>query len=158
MSTAKPLRFTGLKSVEGKPVEVLLRGRVWDNDPMFIVRYTQQGFELQDVVNMIATSKLYRESGLVQLITGKSIRTVRRLLKDTQPTRLSQQQSMVAFQYAHALEAASEVFHGQAQAEEWMRTPTKWLNGYKPVELVENPLGYQVVDTYLYRMKHGVYQ
>jgi putative toxin-antitoxin system antitoxin component (TIGR02293 family) len=158
MFSAKAPRFTGLKKVEGKPVAVLLAGRAWDEEPMFIIRYTQEGFDLQDVVNMLSTSELYRESELVQLITGKSIRTIRRLLKEPKSTRLGQQQSMVAFQYAHALEFASEVFHGQARAEEWLNKATKWLNGYRPVELIENPLGYQVVNTYLYRMKHGIYQ
>jgi putative toxin-antitoxin system antitoxin component (TIGR02293 family) len=158
LPTAKPLRFTGLKRVEGNPVEVLLRGREWGEDPMFIIRYTQHGFELPDVVNLISTSELYQEGELVQMITGKSIRTVRRLLKDSKPFLLSQQQSMVAFQYAHVLEVAIEVFGGQAEAEEWLRKPTKWLNGYKPIELVENPFGYQVVDAYLHRTKYGVYQ
>ncbi|MFW9078619.1 antitoxin Xre/MbcA/ParS toxin-binding domain-containing protein [Pseudomonas sp. P2757] len=158
MPQTRAPRLSGLKKVEGKPVEVLLHGREWDRDTMYIIRYTREGFDLRDVVNMISTSELYRESELVQLITEKSVRTVRRLLNSAEPTRLSRQQSMIAFQYAHALESATEVFHDQARAEEWMNKDTKWLNGYRPVELIESSLGYQSVDAYLHRMKYGVYQ
>ncbi|MBV4473367.1 DUF2384 domain-containing protein [Pseudomonas sp. COW3] len=158
MPPAKAPRLSGLKRVEGKPVEVLLHGRQWDEDPMYIVHYTQQGFDLRDVANMISTSELYRENELVQLITGKSVPTVRRLLKDVKPTRLSRQQSMIAFQYAQALELAVHVLHDQERAEAWLNKATKWLNGYRPVELIENPLGYKMVDEYLNRIKYGVYQ
>jgi len=158
MPQAKAPRFTGLKKVEGKPVEVLLNGRIWDRDTMHIVGYAREGFDLRDVVNMISTSELYRESELVQLITGKSVRTVRRLLNSGEPTRMSRQQSMIAFQYAHALESAIEVFHDQPSAEEWMSKANKWLNGYRPVALIESSLGYQSVIAYLHRIKYGVYQ
>jgi putative toxin-antitoxin system antitoxin component (TIGR02293 family) len=158
MPQTKAPRLTGLKRVEGTPVELLLHGRIWDRDTMYIIRYALEGFDLRDVVNMISTSELYRESELVQLITGRSVRTVRRLLNSDGPTRLSRQQSMIAFQYAHALESAIEVFHDQSSAEEWLNKATKWLNGYRPVALIESSLGYQSVDAYLHRIKYGVYQ
>src|SRR5689334_11672815 len=84
------------KHVTRKPTEVLLHGRSGDTR-MLIIRYTQEGFDLSDVRDMISISGLYMEHDLVQRITGKSLRTVQRLAKETQPVRLNQQQSTVAF-------------------------------------------------------------
>jgi len=103
---------TETKRVVRKPTEVLLHGRSGDTR-MLIIRYTQEGFVLSDVRDMISISDLYMEHDLVQRITGKSLRTVQRLAKETQPVRLNQQQSTVAFQFAQVLEHAINVFGDQ---------------------------------------------
>ncbi|VVP21570.1 antitoxin Xre/MbcA/ParS toxin-binding domain-containing protein [Pseudomonas fluorescens] len=140
-----------------KPTEVLLHGRKGDTR-MLVIRYTQEGFELSDVRDMLAISALYMEHDLMQRITGKSIRTVQRLTKETRPVRLNQQQSTVAFQYAQALEHATNVFGNLMLAEEWLRKPCKYLDGYVPLELIDNSLGFQAVEDYLTRIEYGVYQ
>ena len=43
-------------------------------------------------------------------------------------------------------------------AENWLQKPCKYLEGHTPLELIDNPLGFQVVDDYLTRIEHGVYQ
>ena len=108
MPSAKVPRLTGLKKLEGKPLELLLRGQDTGDDPMLILRCTAEGFELHDVVNMIATSELYQQGEMVKRITGKSVRTVRRLLKEGASVRLDTPQSVIAYQYAAALELAIE--------------------------------------------------
>jgi putative toxin-antitoxin system antitoxin component (TIGR02293 family) len=140
-----------------KPTEVLLHGRKGDTR-MLVIRYTQEGFELSDVRDMLAISALYMEHDLMQRITGKSIRTVQRLTKETGQVRLNQQQSTVAFQYAQALEHATNVFGNLMLAEEWLRKPCKYLDGYVPLELIDNSLGFQAVEDYLTRIEYGVYQ
>ncbi|WP_407311351.1 antitoxin Xre/MbcA/ParS toxin-binding domain-containing protein [Pseudomonas sp. nanlin1] len=140
-----------------KPTEVLLRGRKGDT-PLSIIEYTLEGFDLSDVRDMLSTSALYMEHGLVQRITGKSVRTVQRLAKAVKPIRLNQQQSTVAFQYAQTLEHATQVLGSQALAEDWLKKPCKYLDGHVPLDLIDNALGYQVVEDYLTRMEHGVYQ
>lgn len=148
---------TETKRVTRKPTEVLLHGRSGDTR-MLIIRYTQEGFDLSDVRDMISISGLYMEHDLVQRITGKSLRTVQRLAKETQPVRLNQQQSTVAFQYAQVLEHAINVFGDQQLAEDWLKKPCKYLEGHIPLELIDNSLGFQVVEDYLTRIEHGVYQ
>ncbi|MNS90449.1 hypothetical protein D3C72_1245000 [compost metagenome] len=148
---------TETKRVARKPTEVLLHGRSGDTR-MLIIRYTQEGFDLSDVRDMISISGLYMEHDLVQRITGKSLRTVQRLAKETQPVRLNQQQSTVAFQYAQVLEHAINVFGDQQLAEDWLKKPCKYLEGHIPLELIDNSLGFQVVEDYLTRIEHGVYQ
>lgn len=148
---------TETKSTAKTPTQMLLRGREGDMR-MLIIRYTQEGFYLSDVRDMLSTSMLYMEQGLVERITGKSARTVQRLTKETEGVRLNQQQSTVAFQYAHALERAITVFGNQQLAEDWLKKPCKYLDGNVPLELVDNSLGFQVVQDYLTRLEHGVYQ
>jgi len=140
-----------------KPTEVLLHGRKGDTR-MLVIRYTQEGFELSDVRDMLAISALYMEHDLIQRITGKSIRTVQRLTKETGQVRLNQQQSTIAFQYAQALEHATNVFGNLLLAEEWLRKPCKYLDGHVPLELIDNSLGFQAVEDYLTRIEYGVYQ
>ncbi len=139
------------------PTQVLLHGRDADT-ALSIIRYVQEGFHLSDVRDMLATSALYMNYGLVERITGKSVRTVQRLAKETEPVRLNQQQSTVAFQFAQTLEHATRVFGSQALAEDWLQKPCKYLDGHVPLDLVDNSLGFQVVEDYLTRIEHGVYQ
>jgi putative toxin-antitoxin system antitoxin component (TIGR02293 family) len=157
MPATKARLSTGIKKLTRKPTEVLLHGRKGD-ERMLIIRYTQEGFNLSDVRDMLSTSTLYMEHDLVQRITGKSIRTVQRLTKESTPVRLNQQQSTVAFQYAQTLEHATNVFGSQPLAEDWLKKPCKYLDGHVPLELIDNSLGFQAVEDYLTRIEHGVYQ
>lgn len=158
MPTAKTPRLTGLTKPEGTPVQLLLRGQDTGDDPMLVLRCTSEGFELHDVVNMLATCELYQQGDMVKRITGKSVRTVRRLLKEAFPVHLDTQQSIIAYQYAWALELATEVFGRQARAESWLQQPTPYLNGHVPLDLVGHALGFRMVEDYLSRIKYGVYQ
>lgn len=154
--TGKTTAMHQKKTVE-KPTQVLLQGRKGD-ERLLIIRYTQEGFYLSDVREMLSGSNLYMEHGLLERITGKSVRTVQRLVKEAQPVRLNRQQSTVAFQYAQALEHATEVFGSQSLAEDWLEKPCKYLDGHVPLELIDNSLGFQVVEDYLGRIEYGVYQ
>jgi putative toxin-antitoxin system antitoxin component (TIGR02293 family) len=158
MPAAKAPRLTGLKKLEGKPVELLLRGQDTGDDPMLILRCTTEGFELHDVINMLASSELYQRGDLVKRITGRSVRTVRRLLKEGTSVRLDTPQSIIAYQYAAALELATEVFARQAKAESWLQQSATYFYGYVPLDLVGHALGFRMVEEYLNQIKYGVYQ
>lgn len=67
-------------------------------------------------------------------------------------------QSAVAFQYARALEQAIVVFGSQALAEAWLGRPCRQLHDYVPLDMVENAIGFHVVESYLQRVGMGVYQ
>ncbi|WP_139831330.1 MULTISPECIES: antitoxin Xre/MbcA/ParS toxin-binding domain-containing protein [unclassified Pseudomonas] len=157
MSTVTTASVPRVRKTIRRPTEVLLHGRKGDTR-LSILQYTKEGFSLSAVKDMLALSALYMEHDLVQRITGKSIRTVQRLAKETGSVRLNPQQSAVAFQYAQVLEHATEVFGNQLLAEDWLKKPCKYLDGNVPLELIDNPLGFQVVEDYLTRIEHGVYQ
>ncbi|QBZ89325.1 DUF2384 domain-containing protein [Pseudomonas viciae] len=60
--------------------------------------------------------------------------------------------------YVKALEHATDVFGGQRLAEDWLRKPCTYLDDQVPLELIDNPPGFQVVEDYLARIELGVYQ
>ncbi len=157
LPSAKVPRLTGLKKVAGKPVELLVHGRNIGDDAMLIVHLTNEGFELKDVVDMLSTSGLYQQGDVVKLITGKSVRTIRRLLKADEPIRLDPQQSVIAYQFALVLELATRAFGGQPRAEDWMQKPSTYFHGHVPLELTLHPLGFQMVEQYLMQLIYGVY-
>lgn len=157
MPVTKAPRLTGLKKVEGKPVELLVHGQNMGDDAMLIVQLTNDGFELSDVVNMLSTSQMYLQGDMVKRITGKSVRTVRRLLQQGDSVRLDPRQSVIAYQYALVLELAIRAFAGLSRAEEWMQKPSPYLNGHVPLELTLHPLGFQMVEQYLNQILYGGY-
>ncbi|WP_192553587.1 MbcA/ParS/Xre antitoxin family protein [Pseudomonas sp. IzPS59] len=157
LPSAKVPRLTGLKKVAGKPVELLVHGRNIGDDAMMIVHLTNEGFELNDVVDMLSTSELYQQGDVVKLITGKSVRTIRRLLKEDEPIRLDPQQSVITYQFALVLELAIRAFGGQPRAEDWMQKPSTYFHGHVPLELTLHPLGFQMVEQYLVQLIYGVY-
>lgn len=140
-----------------KPTAILLNGRVAHNQ-MSVIGFTREGFKLNDVQEMLSVSRLFSSSGIVERITGKSIRTIQRKAKDASVDRLNSQQSAVAFQYAQVLEHATAVFGTQKLAEEWLERPCKYLDNNVPLELIDNSLGFQLVEEYLERLELGVYQ
>lgn len=118
----------------------------------------KEGFALNDVQVMIASSELYSNAKILQRITGRSTRSLQRLVNVGGIPRLNAQQSAVAFQFARALEHASSVFGSQRRAEEWLGRPCKHLKSNVPLDLIENALGFQVVEAYLQRVELGLYQ
>ncbi|MFJ2279816.1 antitoxin Xre/MbcA/ParS toxin-binding domain-containing protein [Pseudomonas sp. NPDC087803] len=157
MPSAKVPRLNGVKRAEGKPVDLLVRGQNIGDDAFLIVHLTEEGFELNDVVNMLSTSELYLQGDMVKRITGKSVTTVRRLLKEGKAVRLDPQQSVVAYQYAVVLEKAIRAFGGQSRAEDWLRKPSTYLSGRVPMEFIRHSLGFQMVEQYLGQLIYGVY-
>jgi len=122
-----------------------------------VYRLTVKGFDLKDVQNMLAISDLYSTKKIMSRIVGKSIRTIQRQ-GSKQPAHLNSQQSAVAFQYAKVLEHAINVFGTQKLAEEWLGRPCKYLDGDVPLDVIDNPVGFQAIEDYLERIEYGIYQ
>ena len=131
-----------------KPTEYLLQKSADQLSPVIVYRLTVKGFDLKDVKDMLAISDLY---------STKKIRTIQRQ-GSRQPAHLNSQQSAVAFQYAKVLEHAMNVFGTQKLAEEWLGRPCKHLDGDVPLDVIDNPFGFQAVEDYLERIEYGVYQ
>ncbi|MNH23142.1 hypothetical protein D3C79_830280 [compost metagenome] len=55
------------------------------------------------------------------------------------------------------LEKAQEVFGTRVLAEEWMTRPALVLDGESPIDLLSNPVGYELVTDFLNRLDYGVY-
>tara|TARA_Y100000815_G_C12982117_1_gene364591 strand:- start:168 stop:542 length:375 start_codon:yes stop_codon:yes gene_type:complete len=123
-----------------------------------VYKLTAEGFEMKDVQDMLSISDLYSAEKVLTRIVGKSARTIQRQSKGNQTVRLSSVQSAVAFQFATLLERATKVFGTQMLAEEWLGRPCRYLEGEIPLDVVSNPVGFQVVNDCLERIEYGVYQ
>lgn len=144
--------------VERRPTEYLLHIDAGQLSPMMVYRLTVKGFPLKAVQEMLSISVLYSNQKIMSRIVGKSVRTLQRQGSTKQPAQLNSQQSAVALQYAKVLEHAINVFGTQNLAEEWLGRPCKYLDGDVPLEVIDNPIGFQAVEDYLERIEYGVYQ
>lgn len=140
-----------------KPTTYLLECELDQLSQVEVYQLTKKGFDLDKVQSMLATSALYSQKKIIQRIVGKSLRAIQSQHKK-QPVRLSAQQSTVAFLYAKLLELAIDVFGSQQLAEAWLARPCKQLDGSAPLEIVDNWLGFRLVEDYLHRIHYGVYQ
>lgn len=95
-------------------------------------------------------------SNAVTNALGMSLRTFQRW-KDTPTRRLSVEQSGRAWTFAEVLARATEVFGGQAEAEQWLEQPATGLDRRRPIDLLGTPAGVALVEAHLTRLEYGVY-
>lgn len=155
---ASPKTRTGkVTPAAQRPTEYLLRSDSGQLSPVTIYKLTARGFELKDVQAMLSVSNLYSQANILSRIVGKPLSKAHRLGINKLPVRLNSHQSAVAFQYASALELAINIFGAQKLAEEWLERPCKHLEGDVPLDVIENAVGFQVVQDYLKRIEYGLY-
>jgi len=138
------------------PTEYLTGAKIDQLTELSLYLMAKQGFVLRNVRAMLSSSELYSSMKVTSRIIPKSYRV--RQPRDGEPPRLGGQRSAVAFQFAKALEHATTVFGSQKLAEQWLDRPCRHLAGNVPLDLIDNVLGFQVVEAYLERIELGVYQ
>jgi putative toxin-antitoxin system antitoxin component (TIGR02293 family) len=90
-------------------------------------------------------------------VFGISLRTFMRL-KAEPSKRLDSAQSARVWRFAELLTKAEEVLGTRERAVEWMLEPAMALEKRRPIELLTTPVGAQLVDDVIERMRYGVYQ
>ncbi|WP_122467862.1 antitoxin Xre/MbcA/ParS toxin-binding domain-containing protein [Pseudomonas viridiflava] len=144
-------------SLQQTPTGYLLRGTREQLTNLSLFLLTEEGFALEDVRAMVKISKAYTSSKVFERIVGKaSSKTVSNT--DATVRRLGPLQSARAFQFATVLEHATTVFGSLTLAEGWLVRPCKYLADHVPLDLVDNPIGFQAIEEYLERIELGVYQ
>lgn len=150
--------YTGkTTNAERIPTEYLIRD-AQDLSPTMLYRCIVEGFTLNDVRAMLGVSGLLSTKQIMSRIMGMSSRTIQRQRRSKPLARLTPQQSAVAFQYAKILEQATLKFGTRQLAERWLGNPCKFLDGNLPLEMIDNSIGFQIVEDYLRRIQYGVYQ
>lgn len=135
----------------------LLTGVSEQNDLSALYRAAVSGVTLTALSKFAqSVDMLSSDSMLIKLI-GLSGRTIRCRLKIPHK-RLSSDQSARAIRGALLLDQAVKVIGSPELAEEWMLKPSIGLGGEKPIELLENSIGVQLVSEFLTRLEYGVYQ
>ncbi|AUG04935.1 toxin-antitoxin system antitoxin subunit [Pseudomonas sp. 09C 129] len=126
------------------------------DDPMAVFRATQLGFSLGAVIELVESVEAFKRYNVLAKIVGFSERTLARRLKN-QDQALTPEQSARALHYAQVLEKAEAVLGSRALAEDWMTQPALGLDGEVPIDLLANPVGYELVTDFLHRLEFGVY-
>lgn len=142
------------------PLDLLLQGRADPDDQLTIFTMIEKGIEMEAVVMLaetITTTTTLDTSAFFKNIIGMSKRSMQRKVKHPKET-LNPDQSARAFRFAQILSKAREVFGSREEAERWMSEPAMGLDGHKPIDLLSNPIGYDLVNDFLTRMEYGVYQ
>jgi putative toxin-antitoxin system antitoxin component (TIGR02293 family) len=86
-----------------------------------------------------------------------SARTLMRL-KAEPNKRLGVEQSGRVWRFTEMLAKAEDVLGSSERALEWMLKPAMALENRRPIELLTTPVGSQLVDDVIERMRYGVYQ
>ena len=115
------------------------------------------GFPSKALVSLSENVHIIRHADVFEKALGLSLRTFQRRKKDTMPRKLSQEQSGRAWKFAEILGLATEVLGSQHEAEEFLERPAIGLDQHRPIDLLATPAGIELVETYLGRMKYGVY-
>lgn len=126
------------------------------DDPMAIFRATQAGFPLASVIELVESVEVFKRFNVLAKIVGFSERTLARRMKN-KSAALSPEQSARALFYAQVLEKAEAVLGSRALAEAWMTQPALGLDGEVAIDLLANPVGYELVMDFLHRLEFGVY-
>lgn len=90
-------------------------------------------------------------------VFGISLRTFMRL-KTAPDKLLDAEQSGRVWRFAELFTKAEDVFQSRARAVQWMLEPAMALENRRPIELLTTPVGAQLVDDVIERMRFGVYQ
>lgn len=92
----------------------------------------------------------------VMRIVGIKQRTLAR--KRSNPsTQLTQEQSNRAWRFAETIALAEEVLGDRDLVNEWLERPVMGLNHQRPIDLLETAAGTEMVETFLTRIKYGIY-
>jgi len=126
------------------------------DDSLKLFKATQAGFTLSSVIEMVNAVEVFRNHDVLGRIFGMSLRTLTRRMRNTDE-RLTPEQSARALYFAQTLEKAISIFGGRMAAEEWLAEPAIGLDWEKPIDLLINSIGYEVVTDYLTRIEYGVY-
>ncbi|MDA7086241.1 DUF2384 domain-containing protein [Pseudomonas sp. SA3-5] len=138
-------------------VTTLLTGGASPDDLGAVYRVTREGITIAALTEFTNSLKMFNSGYLLIVLTGLSKRTIqRRQQKPAEP--LNSEQSARALLGAQTLEQAIRVIGTPELAEGWMSKPAIGLDGWRPIDLMDNAIGIQLVSEFLTRLEYGVYQ
>lgn len=155
-STSRPAP----EPVDIRAVAELLGGarllRRWPNDPLEAHELLLEGLPGQAMSHLLGRLLVLRMSSALERALGMSLRTFQR--RREAPARLlSTEQSGRAWKFAEVLARATAVLGSQEEAERWLERPASGLNQRRPIDLLSTPAGVELVETFLQRLRYGVY-
>ena len=148
---------SGTDTSQSALVTSLLTGGASPDNLGAVYSVTKEGITITALTEFTKSLQMFNSSYLLMVLTGLSKRTIqRRQQKSTKP--LNSEQSARAFLGAKILEQAIRVIGTPKLAEAWMLKPAIGLDGRRPIDLLDNAIGTQLVSELLTRLEFGVYQ
>ena len=92
----------------------------------------------------------------IAMVVGVSTRTLRRQ-RETPGKSMPTDLASKTWLFAETLAKAADVFGGREAAERWMSLPAMGLDGARPIEMLRTVQGAELVNEFLGRLEHGVY-
>ncbi len=114
------------------------------------------GLPGQALRHLIDGLSVLQKTASLEKAVGMSLRTFQRR-KDTPAKPLNPEQSGRTWKFAEILAKATSVFGSQEAAELWLDRPAIGLNQQRPIDLLATPAGVDLVETFLERLRYGVY-
>lgn len=114
----------------------------------------REGISGKALAFVVRHGKVLDRSDVLKAV-GVSFRTVQRFAETSKV--MSPEQSGRIWRFAQVLAKAIDVFGTREQAEIWLASPAIALEQQRPVDLMESPVGIEMVEVLLGRLKYGVY-
>jgi putative toxin-antitoxin system antitoxin component (TIGR02293 family) len=114
-----------------------------------------RGLPYESLVRIV-DSVMALTPGQVTEVVGISERTLRRQKEDPKK-KMPPDLASKTWMFAETLATASAVFGGREAAERWMSKPAMGLDGARPIDLLRTLQGAELVNEFLGRLEHGVY-
>lgn len=143
--------------MSGEACDLLFGGPDAFRDRHSVYRWTEKGIPPTDVVRLISRVGILRDGQILQQVLGFSSRSLHRRLQKSD-RQLNPEQSARLFRFAEILAKATLVFGSSEDAQSWIVSPALGLDGDTPLRMLLNPAGFGLVDDFLVRMGHCVYQ
>lgn len=137
------------------PVQILL-GTGLDSR-LEVFGLVERGIPLASVHLFLSDLHLLKDEHVLRRIIGMSQRTLKRRLGTNPECLLSPQKSAVILRFAEVLELAEQVFGQRQVAISWMSAPCLHLDQLVPIEILHNPVGYELVSEHLTRLEYGIF-
>ena len=111
------------------------------------------GKALQHVIGNLIALKI---DEFVERALGMSLRTFQRH-KAAPEKPLNPEHSGRLWKLAEILVGAMDLLGSQEDAERWLQLPAMGLNRHRPIDLLATPAGVDVLETFMNRLRYGVY-
>lgn len=145
--------YSGL--IDRNPSSILMGSCAFLANRVAVYQLIECGIPAADVRKYASAVSLLHDDRILSQITGLSLRSLRRLSSNGQ--NLNRDQTARVLRFAQTLDKATRVFADPKDAEDWMSTPAVGLNWASPLQMLSNPVGFELVDEFLTRMEWGVY-
>ncbi len=148
--TAKSRRRRGLK--EASAISYAARIGVQAMDTRALIFEVEQGF------SYAAFETLRRQLGLSPAELADLVQIPRRTLtRRKQAGRFTADESERILRFSKVLQAAVELFEGDAQAAtRWLRSPNRALSGETPLAMTRTEIGAREVEELIGRLEYGI--